>query len=575
MRERMGIGVGVVATCALLAMSACGGSGSGTGGSEAPPPSAQTFTVMAAAGTGGSISPASETVASGGMTTFTVTPSAGYGIGTVSGCGGSLSANTFTTGSINSGCSVRADFIALGPIWTGGADTGQQAGVYGTQSQSGATNRPGARSGAISWSDVGGNLWLFGGFGTDSTGATAELNDLWRYAPTTGEWIWESGSNTVRAGGVYGTQGQPAAANVPGARSSAAFWTDAGGDLWLFGGFGYDSNGRYGNLNDLWKYTPSTGEWTWESGSDAGGESASQAPVGVYGTRGQAAATNVPGARSSAVAWTDASGNLWLFGGFGYDSIGIYGDLNDLWEYTPSTGEWTWTSGCDLSGCVGLYSALGQPSPAVRPGARDSAIAWTDARGNLWLFGGSGVDTHGIPGILNDLWKYTPTTGEWTWESGSGAFGSFAGVAGVYGTRGQPAATNVPGSRDAAVAWTDTHGNLWLFGGFGYDSAATFQNSSQGRLNDLWKYSPSTGQWTWEGGSNIENAVGVYGTLGQPAATNVPGARSGAVVWSDARGSVWLFGGNGYDSAGLGGGLNDLWWLQGSSSPGCSGFGCP
>ena len=66
--------------------------------------------------------------------------------------------------------------------------------------------------------------------------------------------------------------------------------------------------------------------------------------------------------------------------------------------------------------------------------------------------------------------------------------------------------------------WTDAAGNVWLFGGLGYDSAGTL-----GYLNDLWKY--SAGQWTWMGGSNVGNQEGTYGTQGTAAAGNVPGAR--------------------------------------------------
>ena len=153
-------------------------------------------------------------------------------------------------------------------------------------------------------------------------------------------------------------------------------------------------------------------------------------------------------------------------------------------------------------------------------------------------------------------------------------FASFNGFAGVYGTLGQSAKTNMPGSRYSGVGWTDASGNLWLFGGNGYDSAATAAAQFEGWLNDLWRYDPTAGSWTWEAGSNIENASGAYGTLGQPAATNVPGSRFAAAVWTDTNHNVWLFGGYGYDSVSLGGGLNDLWLLQLSSSGSCSGFGC-
>jgi hypothetical protein len=216
--------------------------------------------------------------------------------------------------------------------WEGGLRTVNASGVYGTQSAASAGDVPGGRQAASSWTDSSGKFWLFGGTGYDSTGDAGYLNDMWQHSPSTKEWTWISGGNGDNASGVYGTQGTAAAGNVPGARYSASSWIDSSGNLWLFGGHGYDSTGAVGNLNDLWRYSPSTKEWTWVSGEEVANASA------VYGTRGGAAASNVPGARYSARSWIDSSGNLWLFGGNGYDSTGDLGYLNDLWQYTPSTG---------------------------------------------------------------------------------------------------------------------------------------------------------------------------------------------------------------------------------------------
>jgi len=33
--------------------------------------------------------------------------------------------------------------------------------------------------------------------------------------------------------------------------------------------------------------------------------------------------------------WIDAQGNLWIFGGHGYDPTGNVGQLNDVWMYKP------------------------------------------------------------------------------------------------------------------------------------------------------------------------------------------------------------------------------------------------
>ncbi len=80
---------------------------SGTGASE----QVTQYQVTAIVGNGeGTISPASVMVDEGQAQTFTVTPAAGYGISSVSGCGGSLSGNTFTTAPISQACSITAAF---------------------------------------------------------------------------------------------------------------------------------------------------------------------------------------------------------------------------------------------------------------------------------------------------------------------------------------------------------------------------------------------------------------------------------------------------------------------------------
>ena len=71
------------------------------------------YTVSATAGVGGSISPASASVASGATTSFTVTPDAGYSIAGVTGCNGVLSGNTYTTGAITADCTVSASFVLV------------------------------------------------------------------------------------------------------------------------------------------------------------------------------------------------------------------------------------------------------------------------------------------------------------------------------------------------------------------------------------------------------------------------------------------------------------------------------
>jgi hypothetical protein len=77
-----------------------------------------------------------------------------------------------------------------------------------------------------------------------------------------------------------------------------------------------------------------------------------------------------------------------------------------------SQQEWTWMSGSDLPNQSGVYT-----SPAT-PGARYSPATWTDLNGNFWLFGGEGYDSAGNVGSLNDLWEFTPSNSQWTWQGG-------------------------------------------------------------------------------------------------------------------------------------------------------------
>ncbi len=432
-----------------------------------------------------------------------------------------------------------------GWTWVSGSNSINQLGLYGTQGVASPDNTPGARVSPVSAVDLSGNFWLFGGYGDDSANAQGgDLNDLWEYSD--GEWTWVSGSNLTEQSGTYGSRGIAAPGNVPGARYQALSWIDTSGNLWIFGGLGIDSTGARGRLNDLWKY--SAGEWTWMSGA------ATADQKGEYGTKGAAAGSNVPGARVSGSTWTDAAGDLWLFGGFGYDSNGNLGILNDLWKY--SGGEWIWISGSKVFNAFGRYGTMGDASTHNVPGARSDSVAWIDGSGNLWLFGGQGNDSNGalcrqsggaLPCSLNDLWKFN--AGQWTWMGGAKVIAQ----PGIYGTLGKPSPNNVPGARTNALSWTDSSGAFWLFGGFGFASVST----TFGDLNDLWKF--SGGEWTWMSGASSTDQPGHYGTKGTGTPRNVPGARDSLTGWIDTTGNLWLFGGGDYLSVAGGGKFNDLW----------------
>lgn len=425
--------------------------------------------------------------------------------------------------------------------WMDGERYSNYLGNYGTQGVPEINNYPGSRSYSASWTDSAGSMWLFGGNGYSASGySTGALNDLWKYKPETGNWTWMKGANSRDQSGTYGTENTPDVNNNPGGRKKSVSWIDSAGSLWLFGGEGYDSAGSMGCLNDLWKYNPAKGNWTWVKGADTINQS------GTYGALYSIDVNNTPGARLGSISCVDSSGTLWLFGGSGYDKDGNQGYLNDLWKYNPATGYWIWIKGSDTINQFGNYGTLNLELSGNIPGARSNSVSWIDNSGILWMFGGYGYDDEGTIGYLNDLWKYNPSTENWTWVKGNNLFNA----SGVYGTKGLADAGNVPGARSEAVSWFDGSGALWLFSGYGIDAMG-----SLGYLNDLWKYNPATGNWTWINGSYIINSTGIYLTPGVPSTMNSPKSRKGGICWVNRAGVKWFFGGI-YDTYNY---LNDLW----------------
>jgi gliding motility-associated-like protein len=223
---------------------------------------------------------------------------------------------------------------------------------------------------------------------------------------------------------------------------------------------------------------------------------------------------------------------------------------------------WAFLKGFTEAAGAPVYGTMGVADPANLPGARHSSATW-QIGSKLYLYGGGGVT--GNNGYHNDLWEYDTDTGNWRWIKGN-ALTTYQ--AATYGTLGEPAETNSPGSRGNSVTWV-SGGKLYLFGGQTYTS-----NNSQ-RLNDLWVFDPATGNWCWIKGGSSLNQNAYYGTFGVAAAPNTPGSRHSSVSW-ESGGKLYLFGGrNNNASTGETYNLNDLWvfdpatgnwcWIKGSS----------
>ncbi len=405
--------------------------------------------------------------------------------------------------------------------WMSGDNLAAQPSVFGTQGVPDPLNKPGGIYEGCEWTDAAGNFYLYGGL--DYNFQTQA--DLWRYDPAANEWTWLNGPGGTGGAPVYGTRGVAAPANQPGDRGYGMLsWTDANGNLWLFGGY---SNISLIFLADFWKYNIGSNEWTWMGGDTLPGS------TGNHGVMGVPSATNIPPpSTENACTWIDAD-NLWFYGGMSQG--GPY--IGDLWRYNISSDQWTWMKGDTSTSALPVYGALGVSSPANFPGARMCYTRWKDSNNDFWIFGGTSTS-----GPNNDLWRYSQLTNEWTWINGPNT----PGDPGSYGTGCTPLATNRPSARtETRAAWSDDCGIFWLFGGSG----------SSGYENDLWRYDMNTDMWTWVSGSSAGGTASVYGTKGVSAPANMPGGRQGSHAYKDATGNLWLLGG--YDLSGSM--INDLW----------------
>ncbi|MFK7952949.1 MAG: kelch repeat-containing protein, partial [Ekhidna sp.] len=519
-----------------------------------------------------------------------------------------------------------------------GSEIPGDLGNYGLQNVSEPSNLPPARYALNATVGINNDVWIFGGAANE--GPTEWFNDMWKYDPLTNEWLWVSGEESVNGLAVYGSKGVSSSSNIPGPRSNHTIWSDDQGDVWIFGGYGLDSEETIGHLNDLWKFDTQSLEWTWISGSNQADEAGSYGTIDVYN------ANNIPGGRSASLQWIDSNGIVWIFGGDGIDKFGITNSyLNDLWSYDPQSNQWAWHSGSDFSGSTGSYNETGLSSTEYVPGARWHSNGWVDENDDLWLFGGYKFNQLST-GLYNDFWKYEQSTKEWTWisgfrstakvnelgvygdenqgskphpgsrhggltwtddnndfwllggaEIGSSRYGFYNDLwkyspqkntweyingntelilnEGVYGSKGIGSDTNEPRSRWHGASWTGSDGKLWFFGGINHNEAI----GNIAWINDLWNYDPESNTYTWMGGSKSINANGVYGEKGQSSINHIPGARSSSAYWSDQEGNFWLFGG--YESFEYN---NDLWkfnpstlewtWVSGNNfqnSPGIYG----
>ena len=373
-------------------------------------------------------------------------------------------------------------------------------------------------------------------------------------------WIWVGGSNTrnqkpsVRGSQVY-----------PGSRKGATSWLDKSGTrVWIFGGLGYgverSSSIHLPTLNELWSFDVETKDWSladFHNGTGLRPPPCSGCVSCNY--KHQAVLfgatpltwmfnmveehwsshnlTRSPIPRSNAAYWCDAeNGTLWIFGG-----VSSKEELGDFWQFSFKNMEWR--------------EMKPMTNKSSFPPKCHNAATWIHPSGKLYMFGGS-YHAH----VTADFWVFSPVTSVWMKLNGNARSHTCAGK---YGEMGVPSSGNQPGCREGSATWIDEQGDLWLFGGLGFDNYSTTGTalSMIGLLSDLWMFNSSSKVWAWIGGLSRSEGVPFYSEKGKLDSHNLPGPREGAVSFCHGN-QLWLFGGAGHDVKEFDGILNDLWLYE-------------
>lgn len=378
-------------------------------------------------------------------------------------------------------------------------DIGEATGTDGGVDDDGVLVGGGHGDGATAGGDAGGqdhSAWSPGGWND----RTPELLPIaWPDARAAHTLVYDSGRKVVvlygggntterfddvwerDADGLW-TPAKIGSSRAPVSRDShAAAYDAARSRMVVFGG-----QGVVANLGDTWDYDGASATWnqravaqgaTWPTphfghtltflpeigrslmlgGCCAGATQAVWEWSGASGTWSDPTPSPVPTAWPGARRYQSAArdperGVLWMFGGAERHPDDDNVALDELWEYDPTTREWT--------------DRTPEPRPAAWPSSRFMhAMAYDAARARLVVFGGTAGGPRPWKG-LGDLWEYDPDAHTWS---------EFEAEA--------PSAAPAPRWAHA-MAYDETREAVVIFGGL------TFGPVGEERLRDTWEYRP-------------------------------------------------------------------------------------
>lgn len=228
------------------------------------------------------------------------------------------------------------------------------------------------------------SLYLFGGQGQDKT----YYNDMWRFQ------------------GQQWTQ-CPIQQQAPTARKGAATWLGHDGNLYVFGGIGYQ-DGALDYLNDLWCFSIKSQTWAQISATDI---------------------TPIP--RLESQVWQDNWGDVYMYGG-----LGASGNLADFWRFSTRTMTWktlpsgpapcygavTWISQNHLFFCGGIGQAgfwtfntttVQWQMLDTPPIASYGAVGWTSAT-QVHMWSGLSLQAQGNMVCQQEVWSYDSEHNAWS-----------------------------------------------------------------------------------------------------------------------------------------------------------------